>query len=112
MGTITTKKPLNIIGVGEIPTGAKLSFKANFLERNQGLIAHVLVYKDQTNYNDGVAIEANITEIPQKDNHSIAMSEFTEQELAVLSDATAIIQAKVLAKLQTRAGDQNLLEII
>lgn len=112
MGTITTKKPLNIIGVGEITTGAKLSFKANFLERNQGLMAHVLVYKNQENYNNGVSIEASIEEIPQKDNHFIQMSEFTQEELLVLSNATAIIQSKVLAKLQDMAEDQNLLEII
>lgn len=113
MGIITTKKPLNIVGVGEIPTGAKLSFKANFLERNQGLVAHVLVYKNQENYDNGTEISAEIEGlVGGKDNIGISMDEFTEQELVTLATATAIIQAKVLAKLQDRADDQNLLEII
>lgn len=112
MGIITTLKPVNIKGIGSISAGVKISFKANFMERNQGLVAHSVWYKDQTNYDSGTEIGAEIDGLSGgKDNIFISMAEFSESELAILAQATNIIQSKVLAAIETRMDDSELLEI-
>lgn len=75
MGVITTTKAINLVGIGSLPSGVKVSFKANFKERNQGLIAHTVWYKDQTAYDAGAEIPAEIEGLSGKDNLDIQLSE-------------------------------------
>lgn len=109
MAAITTTKPITLAGIGDLPAGVKISFKANFLEREQGVVCHSLWYKDQINFDAGVAIPAEIAGLSGgKDNITIAMSEFTSEELAVLAESIAIMQAKVASKLATRINDEDI----
>jgi hypothetical protein len=112
MGIITTKKSINLVGIGELPAGVKVSFKANFKERNQGLVCHTIWYKDQAAYDNGIEITAQIQGLASKDNISIDMNDFSNEELQVLAQATEIVQAKVLAKIEQLMNESDFLEIV
>lgn len=111
MGVITTTKAINLVGIGELPAGVKVSFKANFKERNQGLTVHSRWYKDQAAYDNGIEISSDtaIEGLGTKDNIEI---ELTESDWVTLAPALALIQQKVLDSLQTKMNDTDLLEII
>jgi hypothetical protein len=99
---IKTKEPINLIGIGELPAGACVSFYANFLPREKGIICHSEWYSTQENCDKGNILFAPIAELKQKDNIVLSYTEFTPAQLEIMVQATAIVQDKVMHKLNER----------
>jgi hypothetical protein len=99
---IKTKEPINLIGIGELQAGACVSFYANFLPREQGIICHSEWYSNQDNCDKGNILFAPIEELKQKDNIVLNYTDFTNAQLEIMLQATAIIQDKVMHKLNER----------
>ena len=97
MSIIQTTIPIHLTGIGEIPQGVKASFYANFLPREKGLICHTEWYINQSALDNGEPIFAIIDELKQKDNIAIDYSEFSNDDLLKLQEATLIVQ-KIFSK--------------
>lgn len=99
---IKTKQPINLIGIGELAPGACVSFYANFLPREQGIICHSEWYSNDANFADGNILFAPIEQLKQKDNIVLFFADFTPSQLEVMAQATAIIQDKVMHAINAR----------
>lgn len=99
---IKTKQPINLIGIGELAPGACVSFYANFLPREQGIICHSEWYSNSTNFTAGNILFAPIEELKQKDNIMLDYADFTPAQIEIMMQATAIIQDKVMNALNAR----------
>jgi hypothetical protein len=99
---IKTKEPINLIGIGELKSGACVSFYANFLPREQGIICHSEWYSNKENCDNGNILFAPIAELKQKDNIVLDYADFTPAQLEVMLQATVIIQDKVMRELNAR----------
>ena len=104
---IKTKEPINLIGIGEFSAGACVSFYANFLPREQGIICHSEWYSNQENCDSGNILFAHIAELNQKENIVIKLEEFTKAQIEIMEQATIIIQDKVMQQLNARMNVGN-----
>lgn len=105
---IKTNKPINIVGVTDIPTGAVVNFYANFAP-NGAITCHSEWYANEDMEKLQTPIFAPIQGLSHKDNITINLAEFTPAQIEAIDIVRTIMQEKVAIALNERMNDKLLI---